>query len=244
VSDSELECLVESQRLCPWETWTSFFSLIYYVTGCQINQDLEQCQSSKERALWTCKKFADWRHRISGDDKEVKRMQNVQSTIWHGQDKFDRVICWIRPMLWPTGFEILDIARYYQASIDEGCELADSLEKKWEAGVPNFAVVYDRRGMSFWKSRENAADCRRAMTRYGPEFGQVFMDMWYNRFGTYYILGASWIYWAYWKVAQPFLSSEARNMMQILDRPEDLLHYMDISQVPEPWHSEICGSDL
>jgi len=242
-SDGELNCLIESVRLSAKTPWKPFFDLLSYITGINVDQGEGQWSTPTERAVWTYMKFTHFRKELGKDDRKVNEMRSSEFVIWHGRDKSKKPLCWVRPALCPNGHETVDLARCYQTFMDEGCELADSIEAEDSSGAKAFSVVYDRRGMGFWKSRDNASECRRVMTRYGPEYGQALLDMYFCRFGEYYILGASWVFWAYWKVSRPFILPKYQNKMQVLSRAEDLLNYMDISEVPEPWYSELTRTE-
>lgn len=239
-SDGELKSLIQSQQMSPVETWKPFFNLLYYITGCRVDQGESHWATPMERAVWTYHRFINFRQQLGRDDKKVNEIRSSKFLIWHGRDRLKRPLCWIRPGLSPKGYETLDVARWYQSTMDMGCELADSTTTD-PTGVQAFSVVFDRRGMEYPKSRENASECRMVIGRYAAEFGQVLLDMYFSRFGEVYVLGASWVFWAYWKISQPFILPEGREKMHVLNRPEDLLNYMDISEVPEPWYSELSG---
>lgn len=101
-----------------------------------------------------------------------------------------------------------------------------------------FSVVFDRRELSFWHSRKNAGECRRLVSKHAHDTFTL-MNAYYARVGDVYLLNANIITWLIVTLVGPFMEPEMMRKAKLLGETRELLEYMDIDQIPEPWHSEI-----
>ena len=101
-----------------------------------------------------------------------------------------------------------------------------------------FSVVFDRRGLSFWQSRTNGAECRSLVTKFTDET-MMLMNSYYSRFGDVFILNSDIITHVALFLVAPFMEPEMARKMKLLDGPVDLLQYIEHKDIPQPWHGEI-----
>ena len=67
----------------------------------------------------------------------------------------------------------------------------------------------------------------------------LIQDMYAERLGKAYVLGANWFFWGIYKVMSPFMAERTKQKIVFVDTPADLLKYFDINEVPSEYKDEL-----
>jgi len=231
-SDGMLRCLLCGQKM----PGHGLLNLAALFSGTKVEQS-QGWSCNLDRARNTFLRWDDWRQQLNGDIEKVAAMTATGFVLWHGHDKSRLPTCWVRPALHNGGENDLEsVALCYHILTQEGCKRADAGGD--DGACRPFAMVYDRRDLSFWQARRNAAECRSLLAA-NVGLAEVFMDMYYARAGKAYVLGGGWFWRACWNFAKPFVSSETARRLHVLHSQADLLHHFELNEIPEPWYSEL-----
>jgi len=82
-------------------------------------------------------------------------------------------------------------------------------------------------------------DVQRKLFSVALDLVDIAQDYYAERLGKVYVVGANWFYFLLWKVVSPFLSDRTKAKVTLLDSPEDILEYIDESQLHEGWFDPV-----
>lgn len=207
----------------------------------------ESHPSFENRAVETYCAWAAWRDGIlargqSPDVQErVAAMRATGFCVWHGLNRLNMPICWLRPSLHIANESQDATLLLYHELCEEGNALADEATAKAGGGGP-WCVVYDRDGLGVLQARRNAGQCR-ALIGQNYKMAETLVDMFYNRAGKAYVVNSGFFFWACWQFARPFLLPEVRNRLVVMRDVAELEEHIDREEMPQHWRRKLDAID-
>jgi len=131
----------------------------------------------------------------------------------------------------PAKSEEAEMVRFALWTLEEGVRLAT------ENGQDRVVVLYDRRGMTL-------SNYDRRLFSLAKQVVDIVQVCYAERLTAFYVMGANWLYWALYKVMQPFLSDVTKGKINLISDPSELLRHFERSQLdPALFEAVIAAAD-
>ena len=114
----------------------------------------------------------------------------------------------------PAAQHIDDLVRY-------GIFIVETAIKKIDAeGLePRIHCIYDRTGMT-------GANRDMALIKFSLRMVSMLQDLYCERLGNFYVIGANWMFWAAHKIIKPFLAQKTRDKIKLIYQNEQLQEWI------------------